>query len=298
MMRYPRSFFASGGVVSDRRVPPVPYFQFEVSNVTGTPPAATSLGTGYTSGGSSADGTAVTLLSALAQDVQSIIIGIAGQNTAAEDNSALGDLLVDPAGGTAWASLVDDLIVGNSETVSASSAMSVWYHFPLYVKAGSSLGFRARKAGATGVAGRVVIRALGQPVGGTDSWWAGTGVETLGAVPASSAGTAITPGNTGTYSSYVTIGTSTKRYRAIQLGCQGGTATANALGYFFELGVGSAAVAGMSRAWRATNASEAGFYMGAMSAQHCSIASGTVIQARATCSGTAQAMQVTSYGTY
>src|SRR5574339_530603 len=93
---------------------------FEVDNLTGTPDAALFSASTCGSGASNADGTAVTLLSGLAQDVQYIAVAISGMGvTTGENNSCLLDILTDPAGGTSWGVLINDLICGGDLTASA-----------------------------------------------------------------------------------------------------------------------------------------------------------------------------------
>lgn len=274
-----------------------PRFQFEVDNLTGTPANGTP-GTSFSFGGSSADGADVAVLSALAQDVQYLIVGVAGAATAAEDNSALLDILTDPAGGTSWVDTISDLSTGfTPATTNSGIPIQCWYYLPVFVRAGTSIGVHARKAGATAATGRVVMYAYGQPLN-PDMWWCGTGVETLGATPATSRGVSHTPGTSGSYASFTTIGTSTRRYGAIQIGINGTDDIANAAGYHFQLGTGSAQISGTPTFYVATNTSETMQRSGFNGPVWCDIPAATDVQVRGTCNGTAEAFNVTVHGVY
>jgi hypothetical protein len=279
-------------------LPGGPCFQFCVDPFTGTP-VATTPGTSIGSGASNADGTAVTLLSALAQDIQYLVVGVAGLGvTTAEDNSCLLDVLVDPSGGTSWASLIDDIGCGSRPAQTAVAiTMHTWFHFPLFVKAGSSIGARCRKNGATASTGRVMAIGFGQPKR-PDLWWCGQGVETLGNVAGTSKGTAVTAGNSGALGSYTTIGTSTKRYGAIQLGVNSSDNTALAVAYHFWLAVNSAKLIG-APAWHVQMSTAEVLAQNSYGGPvWCDIPSGATIQAVGTCSGTAEALTLTTHGVF
>jgi hypothetical protein len=277
---------------------PGPAFQFEVDNLTGTPPAPGSLGTNFTFGASNADGTAVSVLSALAVECQYLVLGITGTGTSAEDNSALLDVLIDRAGGTSWSSFIDDLVCGFPHPASAISHAPAWYHFPIRIPAGASIGVQARKNGATAITtGRVVMWAYGRPKR-PDMWWCGQGVESLGINASTSKGTSHTPGSSGAFSSYATIGTSTRRYGALQLGINGSDSAMLARGYFWQLGVGSARLEGTPTIAYVGQTSEQCRRSGQTSPLWVDIAESTALQVRATCSGAAEAYDVAIYGVY
>src|SRR5215207_4816840 len=60
------------------------------------------------------DGTAQTLIPALSHDCEFLVISAGGYTAAAALASTALDILVDPAGGTSWSVLIDDLLVGYS----------------------------------------------------------------------------------------------------------------------------------------------------------------------------------------
>lgn len=273
------------------------YFTDCTDNLTGTPPAAL-IGTNFTAGASNADGTVVEVLGDLTHDVQFLVIAIGGINTSAANNNALLDVLVDPAGGTSWASLIDDLVCGFTPTPAAGTVgLQVYYYFPLYIKAGASLAVQARNASAGDITtGRVCMWAYGNP-SRPDSWWCGSKVESLGINAASSSGTTVTAGNSGSFGSWTSIGASSFRYGAVQFGMNGSDQSALAVAYHWQLGVGSAQLPGSPTLWQNTTIQEQSARSG-MSPIFCDVLASTTWQIRGTCSGTAENYNGAVYGVY
>lgn len=270
------------------------YFVNGVDNFTGTPGSA---GTSFTAGASNADAAAVSILSALSFDVHYLIVGISGIIAGSPSNAdSLLDVLIDPAGGTSWSSFVDDLMCGNT-----SASPCAFYHFPVFIKSGTSIGVQARTAQGSDITlGRVQMYAYGNP-SRPERWWCGSKVETLGSTPASSRGTTVTPGATGTYGSWTDIGSTTSaRYGAIQLGVNGTTGTSAARGYYWQMGYSSTQLPGSPTVYASTvTSSETMARTGLNQLIWCDIPSGTQMQARATCSSTAaDSPTVAFYGVY
>lgn len=269
-------------------------FAYCTDNYGQTP--SVSPGTNFTAGASHNDGAAVTCLSALAHDVHYIRIRLSGIFGSGLDVNALGDLLIDPSGGTTWTALINDLCCGF--TNSNSSTGCPWsYDFPLWIPAGASVGWRAKSAVGTDVTtGQVLIEAFGEPANPA-MWWCGSGVETLG-IATVSKGTSITPGNSGADGSWTNIGsTSSYLYKAIQLGINGSDNNALAVAYHFELGLGSQKLPGSGKVWVNMQSTELAYHHN-MGMVGCNIPSGSQLQARGTCSGTAEAMWGAIYGVY
>lgn len=161
-----------------------------------------NIGTGATSGGSNTKGAAVSCLSGatVAQDVYGISICFGGGYTTGAIRRWFVDLLIDPAGGTSWSVAIANLLAGSPST----SFLGYNYYFPLYLKAGTSIGIQA--ACSTGTqAIRACIRVFGKP-SRPDLVKVGTKVETFGAVTGTTSGTSITPGSS-SLGSYVSLGT-------------------------------------------------------------------------------------------
>lgn len=278
----------------------LPPFRFanEVDNLTGTP--GTSGGTNFTAGASNADSTAVTLLSALAFDVHFLYLSFGGLGSSAVDSACLADILIDPAGGTSWASLIDDLTIGFSPNPATSGiSMACNYAFPLFIKSGASVGVRARTANASNITTpRVFIWAYGGPTR-PDMWWCGQKVESLGPVPTTSKGVSVTPGNTGAAGSWTSVGSPTSaRYGSIQLGLNGSDSTMLSVAYFWQIGISSAKIPGTPTLYCNANTAEHMGYSGFGQPIWCDIPAATQLQVMGTCSGTAEAHTVALYGVY
>lgn len=255
-------------------------WQFGVNNYTGTPSSTGVVGTSVTAGATNADGSAVTLLSALAQDAHYVVVGASGFASSGFDANTLLDILYDPAGGTSWSALINDLTVGFTASTGTGAGLSLIYHFPLYVPAGASIGARARNAGV-GATGRVSIWVFGNP-SRPDAWWCGQKVESLGINAAASKGTDVVPGaSAGTYGSWTTIGTSTARYGSVQMGINGTDATAAAISYYFQLGIDSVQLPGSPTVFALVTTAETGQKSGLAMPIWCDQPEGTVWQMRA-----------------
>lgn len=154
-------------------------------------------------GTSNADGSAVTLLPALAHDCEYLVLGISGFALAGSNSSALMDILVDPAGGTSWSEVISDLLCGYSATADwdgttgGPTGVPLMYHFPIWLPAGASIGALARCNHGSAFANppRVVVYAAGGNKNPA-SWWCGQKVETVGTMdPSNSRGQNIGAGS-------------------------------------------------------------------------------------------------------
>jgi hypothetical protein len=168
------------------------------SNISGTP--STTPGTAVTaSATANTDGTSVSLLTALSHDVEYLIIGVHGFGASTNNTSALLDILVDPAGGTSWLStpIINDLLVGYTGAIGVSGVtiapVTRWYHFPLWIKSGASIGARVRCATGS-QAGRVIVHAFGGNAS-PSSWWCGQFVTEIAINAGTSKGTDHTAGS-------------------------------------------------------------------------------------------------------
>ena len=276
------------------------YFTNYVNNF-GTIPASLA-GTTVAPGLSNADGSSVTLLASQTFDIYYLVIGFAGYSTSGLVIYTLADILKDPAGGTALQPFIDDLVCGYTGSNATGVDTTLFYHFPVFVEAGTSIGCRARTSDATGpTAGitKVLIQAYGPP-SRPDIWWCGAGVETLGVTAASSTAVSVTPGNTGAFGNWATIGTSTARYGSIQMGLNGVDASTTSLQYFFQVGYNNVAIPAHPTMAAVTTASETAYYSYMYGPVWCDIPSGTAMQVRGTCSGTAEVWAGGSaiYGVY
>jgi hypothetical protein len=279
-------------------LPGSPGWAYCSHNVTGTP-STTVPGTAVVANTTTAhaDGAAVTLLTALTHDVEYLVIGVHGNSTAATITRALMDILYDPAGGTSWTALINDLMVGYAASqiaTTAGSGSARWYHFPIWIPAGSTIGARTRSA-VTSLSTRVFIFAFGGNRN-PGSWWCGQTVTEIGITPGSSAGTTHTPGNSGTFSSWASLGSTTPAIAyAIQFGFSATINNLNNLTYHIEFGLGSGSQKIGPTIWMQTGSSETIITPMNWGPQFCTIPAGSQLQVRGTCSSTGQALEFSAY---
>lgn len=268
-------------------------------------PSASSQGTQVQTDGTptpNVDGTPVTLLSALAHDVHRLCIHVTTTGASTFDTATLLDILADPAGGTSWASFIDDLTAGflaaDTTVNNAGLSAAAFFDFPVFIPAGTSLGAQARTAYSVQRSLRVSVWAFGEP-SRPEMWWCGQGVETLGANPGSSKGTNVTPGNTGSWGSWVSIGSPiARRYGAIQLGLGGTDSGASGQSYHFEIGFDSAAIPGLPLQCVQMGAAEQFAYYRPGGPIFCDVPAGKQMQVRGKASGTAEVWDTILYGVY
>ena len=236
----------------------------------------------------------------LAREVSLIYLLLGGGSASTVARSRLVDIGFDPAGGTTYQLLASNLMPGPTTSVTGSP----WrVCLPVQIPAGSSVAARAA-ANVGGSTNRVAAIYYGAPSNKT-AFFCGQGVESIGvpnygSVPANSEGVAITPGNSGAWSSWTSLGTSTRLCRFWNLAAAIRNATTAALYYYFELGYGDATnpVKIVNRSWGQTDTSER-MYWYTDSFAACEVPAGSTLYARATCSGTADTgFTAAAYGVY
>lgn len=270
-----------------------PVFAYHTDNyATGTP---TIPGTQFTAGASGSDGASVSCVSALGHDVHFLRISLGGANVNTGDGNAAGDLLVDPAGGTSWSALVNDLVFGMSTSLNGGPTHV--YEIPLYIPAGSSLGFRGKTAHTADLtACYALIQAYGEP-SKPQMWWCGQGVETLGI--SDSKGTSVTPGSTGSWGSWTSVGsTSARHHKAIIGAINGSDSNSASSQYHWQVGVGSAQVPGSAMQYMNMGTAENRVAHFAQNLATCNYPAGTQYQMRGKASGSGEAFFCAVYGVY
>lgn len=247
------------------------------------------------------DGSNVTLLGSLAHDVHFLLIAVSrAASPSSQYSCALLDILQDPAGGTSFTNLIDDLLVA-ARVVVTTTPYGNGFAFPIYIKSSTSLGVRIRTPNAAALAFNVLCMALGNPIR-PDQWWCGSKVETLGANAASSRGTPVTPvaGSYGSWTNIPTSGTTSGRYGYIQVGYGGAyvTSVATASSNLLQIGYSSAKLPG-SPTWyigeNTTNESCVDRYSIPL---WCDIPVGTQMQARIRASVLTNNPEIALYGVY
>lgn len=220
--------------------PIVNEFTLEIMSVAdGTRPAA-AWGTSVTPA-NNAYGAYAQLLSGAAvtdecQEIE-IEIGTVGISAAARD--CIVTIGFDRAGGTSYTDTIVDLVCGPAAPHNTNGQGPVIFKFPLRVPAGCSIGAKASVNSVTVTAIRVACTLRGRPTH-PELIWVGQKVTTFGSTPASSAGTAITPG-TAAEGAWTQLGVALTEpiyYWEFGYGVQSATMTANVI--HVDVGLGDA----------------------------------------------------------
>lgn len=234
----------------------------------------------------------------IAQSAYFIQVGFIGTAAAGTDTSALCDIMYDPAGGTSWSVLIPNLICGYRAAAAVNlTAASSAYGFPLYIPKGSSLGARWQSIVASPSAGtrvRVQLTVFGGA--SAPGFWYGTKVTDVGTDTATSAGLDHTPGSTGTYSTWASIGGgSNPAFGFVTAGVQGSATAHTADNYHLQYGFGSTQIPGAQIRLGYTTAEIVSDYPPHMGC-YVDVAASTQMQIRAT--GTDASAEVCSVALY
>lgn len=186
-------------------------------------PSATP-GTSVVPGASNAEGswTQVATAANIAQDVYAIAVLVAVGFTSGSQKNHLLDIGTDPAGGTSYTAVINNIVCGQSDVAISGPRR---FLFPLFIKAGSSVAVRIQGSHATAGTVRVAVVFYGQP-SNPEAILVGQYSETIGAITGS-AGVSFTPGNAAE-GSWQSLGTTTRALWWWQLCAQvsNGTITA------------------------------------------------------------------------
>jgi hypothetical protein len=229
-------------------------------------------------------------------DVFGICLDFVSGQVSGSSRQFLADLLIDPAGGTSYSTLVSDLLVyGPTAQLGA-----VRYYFPVWLKAGTTIGIQSQSTAVGPRNMRVVASLYGKP----QHQWAGKvgqKVTTYGAVRASSIGTAITPGTSAMGSYTASLGTLGRDAFAwnVAFTCNDSDTSpgGSAQGYFIDVACGDATnkIMCAEHVPAATHGAE-GMYKSAIgrtnNIQH--IPAGANVYVRAACQGTPDASFTTA----
>jgi hypothetical protein len=211
-------------------------FNWSVDNIGTLTNAA--MGAEATSGADNTKGSAVSLIAgaSVTEDIYGLFIWFVGGSTNTAQRVFLADIVIDPAGGTSWSTLINNLLVCAPDLAFGGYN----YYFPIFIKAGTSIGFQHQCNAATQTM-RCAVKGFGKPTR-PDLLRYGTKVETIGANTASTEGTAITPGTSGAWGSYASLGTTTQDNWWWQIGTSVGddTGGASTTLYYFDLACGDA----------------------------------------------------------
>jgi len=263
---------------------------------------AEALGAAVTSNATAnTDGTAVDLFgAALTHDVEYLRLSFSAAQTAGQNNDALATILIDPAGGTSWSTLIPFLICGlvNDVSISGSSpaAQTCFYDFPIWVPSGATLGCQVRANNTSAATWQVLAMAFGGNANPA-SWWCGQRVTAIGVTSAASDGTSVVPGASGSFGSWTDVGSTLGADAgALQYGVAGpGGTFAFGASYEYEFGVGDVRIG--APLFRNLTTNESGWWIGTGPIFR-SVASGSQLRARGRCNTTAQTLSVAAYAVH
>ena len=215
-------------------------FQWSFSNVTATRPVTTGRGSVITPGTAPTFGAWVEVASAanMTQETYGILLCFNNGATAAAIRNILVNIGVDNAGGTAYEVRIPTLIAGSASTFGLGGG-GIWYYFPLYIPAGSSVAVQA--TGTLTTAFNAYVQFFGQPRR-PETLRVGSYVTSFGIDLANARGTAVTLGTTAE-GAYTQLGATTTRSHWWWQSCYYAADTTMALQVIFsDLAAGNATV--------------------------------------------------------
>lgn len=269
-------------------------FEWWTSNNTGRPAAA--MGTSITPGNNTM-GSYTQILSgaSVAQDVYGIYVMINSNTVSAAARNALVTIGVDPAGGTSYTDTIPTLL---GSCAGAATVGGIWYYFPLWIRAGSSIAAQASVNNATVGTLRVYTQVFGQPTN-PEAVKVGTYVDAFGVTTGTSSGTAITSGTT-SEGAWTALATSISRSCWWwQIGMGVNDTTMAALVYAADLASGDASNKRVIIQDQLFNSSSAEALSSPPMTVGCEmdVAAGVNVYGRLQCSGTADSsLSMAAYG--
>lgn len=214
----------------------------------GTQPS-TTYGTSITPGTSNAYGSYTTVLSgaSLTSDAYAIEINVNNAYSSAVDRGMLVTIGFDPAGGTTFSGIGG--VSGNEISHLLCSGAYAWYangqpagghrfYFPVFIKAGTTIGAKAQTNAGTAGTIRVAVTAFCQPRR-PDAIRTGSFVRTYGAATSTTDGTTVTPGSA-SEGSWTEIGTAADSLWYLETGIGARSASQNDSQALIDCSVGDA----------------------------------------------------------
>ncbi len=233
------------------------------------------------------------LLDPVGFDVSYIVVMLYNCNTAATETGCFVDIGVGPTGGGSEQVIIPNLLAGHSAAQAGTFSYTRAFSAPFYIPKGTRISARAQ-ARVVSETVDIVLWVYGGMSGQT---WLPTRADDYGPDTATTRAALITAGNTGAESAWTSVGgTTTRDYHGYVFMGQGGTnTTITALAYHWETGFSSTA--------------HAEFYTQCTTGEVIGgpiphvpilmpIPSGTQMQVRGECSGTAVEMSAAYYGLY
>lgn len=214
-------------------------YQWHLDSASATRPAA-AMGTSVTPGNNTL-GSYASVLSAVAREVMFISININSNDVSTAARDSLVTIAIDPSGGASFNRVVIPTLAAPSACalgpgLSSSTGCGVWYHFPLRIPVGASIGAAASVNNATVGTLRCRLIVHGSPRD-KDSCRAGSYVVAYGANTGSSSGTAVTSGEA-SEGSWTSLGAITREAWYWQVGMGINNSAMTAKTYHLDLGIG------------------------------------------------------------
>jgi hypothetical protein len=212
-------------------------FNYVTGNALTTRPAA-AFGTSITPGFNAYPSYASILAGgSITEDCYWIVINVNSLAATTLAKDALCKIGIDTSGGTSYVDLIPDLLCSGASTY-LELGRGVWYHFPLFIRAGSQLAAAISVNNATVGTARVAVWLLGRPRHSHDFRY-GYSIEAIGVTPSSSSGTPVTSGTT-SEGAWTSLGTTVQRCFFWQVGRGCNDATSAAVYYDVDLAWGDA----------------------------------------------------------
>ena len=192
-------------------------------------------GTSVTPGASNAEGTFTQIFTQQTADSLGIYLRVSDGATSTAAKPQLLDLGIDPAGGTSYGAIINNIVCGASAAMTASGAGQRFF-FPLRIPSGSTVAVRIQGANATAGTVRIGARLY---QGQSRPWGIPVGqyAETVGTITNSN-GVSFTPGNN-VDGTWVSLGTTSQDLWWWQLCYQVDNGTITAETARIDLGAGT-----------------------------------------------------------
>lgn len=159
----------------------------------GANPGATP-GTSVIPGASNVEGTYTQIASSanISEDCFLLYLRVSDGATSANIKSHLLDIGVDPAGGSSYTAIINNIVCGACGAITTTGG-GVQFLFPFFIRSGSSVAVRIQGSNATAGTVRVGARFYGKPTK-PEQTLVGSFSETIGTIT-NSQGVTFTPGN-------------------------------------------------------------------------------------------------------
>lgn len=254
------------------------------------PRPATNFGATVTPG-TSDFGAWASLVSATSTESYGILVNINSNLASNASRNSVITVGIDFAGGTSYVDLIPNLIAGNASTYIKSG---LWYYFPVFVPAGSSLAVKGYSSVTSTI--RCYAQLLQRPFNPSLIKKASY-VDSFGVT--ANAGTVVTAGTT-SEGAWTLLGTTTRRLWWWQFGAQITTADTSRSNNVYHVDVGFGDGTNMvtiiqDAQWVTSTAEDANNPPLSAGVEY-PVPSGSSIYARIQCGGTAEVLNMAVYG--